>query len=1725
MDPRELEALAKRLGENANDTEALNAAYAHGQQDPRGYAVFLEKAGGASVDAASGAHWFCEAATVWTTSLNDAHRAERALVRAIDKDPLHSGATERLVAAYNEKSNSKGVAALHARRAKSVETRLAEQPELKAQVAEIYSELARVFTEELQLPDKALESYKKAAKANPEDAYAIYQARELLKGAERWKEALPYFAAEQALVQDDHERRAALYADEIEVCRQAGATNQLIDALRGARAVDTTDDAGIKQQLAATILELVQEGKSRPPEDIVEATALFVELAETYDGEHGHSYSECALGLEPGNDRAAQLAMHYAEQIGKTTETAHSIASYLAANPEGAVAEDARNLVAEALSAGGDERLIAALTPAEDASAGVKAGAFSVIARAMLAQGKEDEARSYYSRVIQASPADETAVAHLAEFMRGSDDAGLRDLLLKAAKVEGAAAGQRQAWFAEVAQLCETTLNDVDGAIEARRQLVLMDPSDEDAANLLEETFEKAEKWDELAELLARRAEYDADPSTQLERELRVSAIHRDHRGDNLAAGEAMARAAKLDPDEEERALSAVDLYVAANQPSKAIEFLQGLLGEMLGEEARSNYNARLGELLEKGGRILEAGVAYGEAAAGADRVELWQHAQECFVREKVWDKAAAAAASRRQLTDDPSEKGALCSQEAEYLTEMGDAEGAAASLKEALDYNPGDAAVAAQLERFYEGNERFGELISLLLSRATEVEDADLRVASRKRAAFLQRDKMQDSEGMRQALLDALEDGEDAECLRVLADDAQAQGDQSATVAYLRRLADCLGEGGKGEVALRLAKLLEEEDDEEGALEQYETALASAPEDVDVLSAVAHLQRSTGQETESAASYEKLLKLSSGEQKLATARCLADLLAELERPQEAMTVYRTVISLDSEDLEAVEHLRDLAETVEDWTEYAQCQGRLVDVEGDEEEAAVMAIKLADVLASHLSKPSEAMGVLVPFARGGDISCREEYERLGDSLGKQGEVAESLIEWMKDAPAGPKRNEGLRGAYERFLEINNNTRAIEVGLELVRMKGADEELAKTLEATAIIRKNVEALQAAFAILGRDMSGPPRAEEMVRQAEILASAGLPVPDSVLHGEQALTSIAPAEAESLLARLATVASEKEGAIGVYERQVTRCKSVDDRISALCRAAEVASEHGVPQRVQRFFEIALQAAGQAEGLDDLRERVRRADEASSRSVLREALVAVLSLAGKGARDGGRSRAAYLARAASVSFEDLKDSETAFQYMGAALVAHADEAGLEQLTQMGEAENNLEKVVSILGETLAKVKDGPLVRMILRRRFELRSDRLQDAQGAGEDLKKLYDLSPADADVAQQLESMYEANEDHRGLVQLFEDQILRGRDQAIRGALAHRVALLWQDTLNEPREAADAWRRVLRMKSGDTEAKEGLLKAKQAMRMVSAEQVAESEEQNRKDVEARRATEQVEIAKREEELQAKAAELQARHSNPPPALVEERPETDEVEIPQDAPLPPGLAEESEIPDAQESSEVVEEPSSSAVVQESSSENEPALVEDTAAAAANESPVTGVLSDKAVSEPSSPPADAADDVADEAAEDAADDVADDVADEAAEDVADDAETSPVSAPQGSVPPPAPSVSESAVPSANIKKSIPPPLPTGGGAPPPPSVSRNPLPPPLSAKGGPGLPPPSHSKMPPPPPVGAGKIPPPPGKIPPPPAGGRPPARASGRPNLPPPPGKKPPPPPLPRK
>src|SRR3954466_3634158 len=238
MDPREMETLIQRLVANPHDEEALAYAHRAGTVDPRSYAILLEKVGQATTDPAYAAHWLSEAANVWSTTIGDAHHAARTLMIAIEKDPTARTAADRLAQLYRDKGDLKALVALLERLVKSLGPLVAERPGdagVRGQLGALHEELGRLWSEPpFARPERALENWRRLAELDPQNVYAIYAARELLKASQQWADALQYFGMEQAIV-DDPARKIALYRDEADVRRRAGDRPGATQALRHAR--------------------------------------------------------------------------------------------------------------------------------------------------------------------------------------------------------------------------------------------------------------------------------------------------------------------------------------------------------------------------------------------------------------------------------------------------------------------------------------------------------------------------------------------------------------------------------------------------------------------------------------------------------------------------------------------------------------------------------------------------------------------------------------------------------------------------------------------------------------------------------------------------------------------------------------------------------------------------------------------------------------------------------------------------------------------------------------------------------------------------------------------------------------------------------------------------------------------------------------------------------------------------------------------------------------------------------------------------------------------------------------------------------------------------------------------------------------------------------------------------------------------------------------------------
>ena len=1527
MDRAEIDRLVQRLVENPHDEESLAYAHQAGEQDPKAYAMLLERVGSETRDPAYAAHWLAEAANVWSTTLGDAHRAARVLMMAIDKDPTAQVAAERLAQLYRDKGDTKALVALLDRRAKALAPLAAQTPELRGELAGMHEELGRLWSEApLTQPKKAIENYKKAIELDPTSAYAIYNARELYKQTSEWQNAIPLYAAELELEQDP-QRRVGLMRDEAATRKLAGDLQGATRALASARELDASDPA-LQQEYASSVLDRINagpRGEAVPADERTYAAELLVALAEAYEGEHGLAYAGAALDIEAGNDRGVQLYGHYAKALGQESELAARYNAYLGANPNGAMAADARAHVGKAggrlelasgrldpdsqssprseesapattvgIGPGPNERTEGkspkrpsfgpSVTSASGthATSGTSASATSALgsisfqggqsgtgphvgggggrpssppptidrpdgelesyrrapqmspekmqgvldaAQMLAGKGKKPEAFAKYKEVLESDPAHAEALAWTEDYLRSKRDYGqLRDVLLASIRATASVPDQaesRKERLREVAGLCEGNLRDVDGAIAAWRQLLALDRKDETARTALMRLLERSQRWDDLANLLEQEATIESDVDTKVMLEKKLAKLQEDKRKDLVAAGEAWGRISRLVPDDDQAILTASRLFEKGERNDLAATILSEGAPAIEDPVSRGQLMQRLAELREQLGDGLAAGESYAEAADALRNGKLWEEADRLYSAAESWEKAANAAHQRGLLTGDLKQQAMFFARAADYLVKAGHPAEALERLEEATDLDPLNDDYSNLLVTRYNSADTIDKLVAFLTKRGDRLTDRSKRTNIRREAATLATTRLQDKELSRELWLKLLEDGDDREALERLIDDAVEREDHTEAATLLRRLGqNTVDKAEKARVALREAELLAEGvGDVDTAISRYELILS----DLDstcrpALQAIADLQETRGQLGDAADALERELKLVADVQERGQiAARLARLYEKLDDPRNAIRALDLVRKADLEDFDALTRLCELCELTEQWGRVAELLVERIEIEADDQEVVELTKKLAIMLADKLDRGDEALGALTDLADSGEPTVRDAYISLGDRLGWKGIVASKLKEWWFDARHGTERTAALRGAFERFADVGRDADAVTVAIELIRTKGADKKLAEHLEELSVKTGDHDALIVAHELLAREPQGEDRGNELVRQAEIRVRAGMARADAISHGEQGLGLIPPTDVEPLLERLSQLAAKPVDVIDLYERQVSRSKAPADRVRALARAAQVASMRGQPERARGFFELALTGAPADDTLSALEISAREGDKFGGGDRLRRALCQALAAGGHGARDGGRTRANLLRRAAMITHRDLHDLEQAFTWLGDALVAHVDTLTLDMLESLGIDGGDPRRAEAALTHALGEVFDGPLVKQLLGRRAKIRRDQLVEPVNAAADLKKLHDLSPQDQGVMDELAGLLMELNDYKSLVQLYEDQILRGKDMNARAELARKVARIWEEQLADQRESADAWRRVLRMKAGDTEATQGLERSK--------------------------------------------------------------------------------------------------------------------------------------------------------------------------------------------------------------------------------------------------------------------------------------------------------------------
>ncbi|MEZ4326478.1 MAG: hypothetical protein R3B40_14775 [Polyangiales bacterium] len=863
------EELIARLRANPDDPAAFADLRAHYHRigDHASLANLLVGWAGRTQDHGSAATAFVQAADLIARYVNDIPRAVSVYERALERQPTHVDATARLEKIFQHTGEARRLIDLYERRIKAL-TRLEGEPRV---IAELHEKVAGVWIEHFQRTDKGVASYRHAFELDPTRVSAIYAAREIYREAGNLKAAIPLYQLE-ANAEPDIARRVGLLRELATIRREhahdlAGAIATLQEALRIA-----PDEATVLHELATLRLEHAAAGGPDAEADRREAADLLFQLAQLLGGEHALSYAGAALDAAPDFEPALEYLEKLASEHNRPDLLPARWVGFVANAEDGPAARRRRsNLATAYVEAGQVGDAITCLEPlleqgdVEAAQALVRlyreAGrdddaerALSVSMAALplderlprmqerikkfAAAGNAERAEAEANELLALDPSNAAAIGLLVDARKSAGDlARARDLLHAGASNAAADAPRRIELLHQVAALSEGELGDLDGAIGAWRAIAALSPQESQPRVELLRLLEKAERWDDVVEMLERQLGHAREDNAQVVLLRRIARVHRDLRQDDEAAIVALNALRNLRQDDAAVRAELIELMTARESWQSLLPLLkQRGQDEGETEEVRVGAWSTLANVCEERLRnhedALYAATQWAALApADTSALDVLERMSDRLDRPK---QLVDALVRRVDLTDDDAARGALLRRAAALCTDrLDDQEQAIAHLERALQLDPHDTAAMDAIAPLYTRAGRADQWVALMEEKlrleTAPARQAELRrsiaralreLSGREQDALAAWRKVRDDAGgasdkeTLEALRELLGEGDEAELADVLgALGATAEAETEAELAELRglyvrqaELLDGLGREKEAAAALRAA-------------------------------------------------------------------------------------------------------------------------------------------------------------------------------------------------------------------------------------------------------------------------------------------------------------------------------------------------------------------------------------------------------------------------------------------------------------------------------------------------------------------------------------------------------------------------------------------------------------------------------------------------------------------------------------------------------------------------------------------------------------------------------------------------------------------------------------------------------------------------------------------------------------------------------------------------------
>ncbi|MBM4353778.1 MAG: tetratricopeptide repeat protein, partial [Deltaproteobacteria bacterium] len=610
---------------------------------------------------------------------------------------------------------------------------------------------------------------------------------------------------------------------------------------------------------------------------------------------------------------------------------------------------------------------------------------------------------------------------------------------------------RRQTTMLKLGALLRDKLGRFEEAIAWFVKVVEENAEEEQALSSLVELYELVEDWPHLAESLARLAEVTGDFNRQIALYLRLGDVRFGKLTDHAAAQAAYNQVLELDPTEEKAVNALQTLYSETENWEKLVEILSVRASLPPDEDAQLKLIA--GELLENRlGKPLDAAQLYDEIVTYDPTVaEAFARLERIYTEHEVWDQLVEAYEKRLSVTGEADKRMDILRRLA-LLNEsvLTNGEAAADFYQQILDIKADDREALNALERLYEEQGRFDDLV-LVLRRAVQLaETVREKVVYLEKVATICVEKLQDITSAIMAYREILEnDPAHHDTLLRLEDLFSTEGDWMEVLKILE-LRQKIARDATEVVGFYLRKGDIYRDEllmPDRAREQYHMVLERIPDHVDAIERLLALY-------EEEEHWEKIIELL-----LAQARSVQDeerkarifarmglyMKDKLENLDGAIELFEAALERVPSLVEAVEPLADIYMAREQWEKafpLLEMQRQLLEQTAPASELAALYCKVAKVSLSTGSRTK----ALEYFRKAYDMdpSDVETLDGLASLNFQQGnyEVAEAYYKGLLDR-AGDSLDHNRRNAIFRSLG--------EIEMHLGHVESARDYFAKVLE--------------------------------------------------------------------------------------------------------------------------------------------------------------------------------------------------------------------------------------------------------------------------------------------------------------------------------------------------------------------------------------------------------------------------------------------------------------------------------------------------------------------------------------------------------------------------------------------------------------------------------------------------------------------------------------------------